>query len=180
MHFIPLIIKQNRNRRSWTLEQLAKEAGISRDVLIKIENHQASPRWGTVEKIFEALKIPLWKAMVIEEMDDAIPSITAAVVGRLQSGLWRRERGQPEPKGHVEEKLADEILRAIDKGLHGRLMDQVQLVETAPDERWSGAQLARVADTVARRFAPEEADDVIRILQAVSALRHPAEPDETH
>ncbi len=180
MHFIPLVIKQNRKSRSWTLEQLAKEAGISRDVLIKIENHQASPRWGTVEKIFEALGIPLWKAMLIEEMDDAIPSIASAVVRRLQSGLWRREPGQPEPKGQVEEKLADMILRAIDNSLHGRLLDQVQLVETVPDGRWSGAQLARVADTVARGFAPEEADDVIRILQAVSALRHPVEPADTH
>lgn len=175
MFLIPTLIRANRERRGWTMERLAREAGISKTIIVQIENHQSSPRWGTVEKIFAALEFPLWKAMLIEQMEDALPFMEAAVIGRLKTGLWRREPGQPEAKGQVEEKLADVILRAIDKGLHGQLMDQVQLMETAPSERWSGAQLARVADTVARGFAPGEVDDVIRILQAVSSLRHPAD-----
>lgn len=52
-------VKQHREALGWTQGRLAKEAGVSRPTVIKVENNKSYRRWGAAEesqrKVFNAL-----------------------------------------------------------------------------------------------------------------------------
>ena len=50
-------VRELRNARGWTLEQAAKEAGLARSTLSKIENGQMSPTYEALKKLAEGLAI---------------------------------------------------------------------------------------------------------------------------
>ena len=52
-------IRAARRKRGWSQETLAKEAGISRGYLARLETGRQDPTVGTVEKIARALRIKL-------------------------------------------------------------------------------------------------------------------------
>ncbi|WP_432974691.1 helix-turn-helix domain-containing protein [Dactylosporangium sp. CA-233914] len=56
---IGLRVKQERQSRRWTLDQLAEVAGVSRRMLINVEQGAANPSVGTLLRISDALGVGL-------------------------------------------------------------------------------------------------------------------------
>lgn len=56
-------IKEWRDRRGLTQEQLADKAGISRGFLARLETARHDPKLSTLEKIAKALKIDIAKLL---------------------------------------------------------------------------------------------------------------------
>ena len=52
-------VRALRKERNWTLEQAAKEAGLARSTLSKIENEQMSPTFDAVQKLARGLGISI-------------------------------------------------------------------------------------------------------------------------
>ncbi|MEM8730907.1 MAG: XRE family transcriptional regulator [Pseudomonadota bacterium] len=52
-------VRELRKSRGWTLEKAAKQAGLARSTLSKIENAQMSPTYDALKKLAEGLKIPV-------------------------------------------------------------------------------------------------------------------------
>lgn len=52
-------IKQERKSRAWTLDQLAEAAGVSRRMLVNVEQGAANPSVGTLLRLSDALGIGL-------------------------------------------------------------------------------------------------------------------------
>jgi transcriptional regulator with XRE-family HTH domain len=50
-------VRALRKARGWTLEQAARQAGLARSTLSKIENGQMSPTWDALKKLAEGLAI---------------------------------------------------------------------------------------------------------------------------
>ena len=81
-------IKQRRNSRGWTLDQLAERSGVSRRMLVSIEQGSANPSIATLLLISDALGIGL-PALV--DMDRS-PGLRVTRAGTAPV-LWRGERG---------------------------------------------------------------------------------------
>ena len=97
-------VRELRKAKGWTLDQAAKQAGLARSTLSKIENGQMSPTYEAVKKLAEGLKIsvpqlftPAGKAQVSGRM-----SVTKSGSGQahvtttyehelLAGGLSRKE-----------------------------------------------------------------------------------------
>jgi transcriptional regulator with XRE-family HTH domain len=56
---IGLRVRQNRQSRRWTLDRLAETAGVSRRMLVNVEQGVANPSVGTLLRISDALGIGL-------------------------------------------------------------------------------------------------------------------------
>ncbi|MEJ6398282.1 helix-turn-helix domain-containing protein [Yoonia sp. 208BN28-4] len=54
-----LRVRELRKARSWTLEQAAKQAGLARSTLSKIENGQMSPTYEALKKLATGLEISI-------------------------------------------------------------------------------------------------------------------------
>ncbi len=52
-------VKQERNGRSWTLDQLAEFAGVSRRMLVNVEQGAVNPSIGTLLRLSDALGVGL-------------------------------------------------------------------------------------------------------------------------
>ncbi|MBS8225280.1 helix-turn-helix domain-containing protein [Vannielia litorea] len=52
-------VRSLRTAQGWTLEQAARQAGLARSTLSKIENGQMSPTYDAVKKLADGLKISL-------------------------------------------------------------------------------------------------------------------------
>ncbi|MEM7076730.1 MAG: XRE family transcriptional regulator [Pseudomonadota bacterium] len=50
-------VRELRKQRGWTLEQAARQAGLARSTLSKIENAQMSPTYDALKKLAEGLNI---------------------------------------------------------------------------------------------------------------------------
>jgi transcriptional regulator with XRE-family HTH domain len=50
-------VRELRRARDWTLEQAARQAGLARSTLSKIENGQMSPTWDALKKLATGLEI---------------------------------------------------------------------------------------------------------------------------
>lgn len=81
-------VKQERQERRWTLDQLAEAAGVSRRAVVNVEQGAANPSVGTLLRISDALGIGL-PALV------APPAPRPAIVTRAGDGaaLWTGEHG---------------------------------------------------------------------------------------
>src|SRR4051812_19339718 len=81
-------VRQERQSRRWTLDQLAQAAGVSRRMVINVEQGAANPSVGTLLRISDALGVGL-PALV------APPQPTPVRVTRSGDGavLWSSECG---------------------------------------------------------------------------------------
>lgn len=81
-------VKRERQSRRWTLDQLAKAAGVSRRMVINVEQGAANPSVGTLLRISDALGVGL--PALVER-----PAPTAVKVTRHGDGavLWQSESG---------------------------------------------------------------------------------------
>jgi transcriptional regulator with XRE-family HTH domain len=81
-------VKQERNARRWTLDRLAEAAGVSRRMVVNVEQGTANPSVGTLLRLSEALGIGL-PALV----EPPAPSAARVVRRGEGSTLWRGEFG---------------------------------------------------------------------------------------
>lgn len=81
-------VRQERQTRQWTLDQLVEESGVSRRMLIDIEQGVANPSIGILLKLSDALEVGL---------PALVDSPAAAAVNVTRSGagaeLWSGEAG---------------------------------------------------------------------------------------
>jgi transcriptional regulator with XRE-family HTH domain len=77
-----------RTERSWTLNELAARSGISRRLIVQMEQAQANPSIGTLLRLADAFEVAL---------SDLLPEQPAATVGVRPAGetlqLWVGPRG---------------------------------------------------------------------------------------
>ena len=60
---VAMRVKEWRDRRGLTQEQLAKKAGISRGYLARLETARQDPKLSTLEKLAKALKVDVAKLL---------------------------------------------------------------------------------------------------------------------
>jgi transcriptional regulator with XRE-family HTH domain len=60
-------VRSLRSSHGWTLDQLAARAGVSKGVLVALEQGRGNPSLGTLIRISEALCVPLTRLVQIEE-----------------------------------------------------------------------------------------------------------------
>lgn len=81
-------VKQERQARRWTLDQLAEKAGVSRRAVVNVEQGAANPSVGTLLRISDALGIGL-PALVAPPAPKPV-TLTPAGEGAV---LWTGEQG---------------------------------------------------------------------------------------
>src|SRR5256885_4481345 len=81
-------VRQGRNSRGWTLDQLAERSGVSRRMLVSIEQGSANPSIATLLLVSDALGIGL-PALV--DMDR--PSGLRVIRAGAAPVLWRGKLG---------------------------------------------------------------------------------------
>lgn len=81
-------IRSLRLAHSWSLDQLAARAGVSKGVLVALERSRANPNLSTLIRISEALGVPLTRMVQVEEE----PPITLFPASR-HVVLWRGPSG---------------------------------------------------------------------------------------
>jgi transcriptional regulator with XRE-family HTH domain len=81
-------IRQERNALRWTLDRLAEAAGVSRRMLVNVEQGAANPSVGTLLRISDALGIGL--PALVEPPARSAVRVTRAGHGSI---LWRGQHG---------------------------------------------------------------------------------------
>jgi transcriptional regulator with XRE-family HTH domain len=81
-------VRRLRSARSWTLNELAARSGISRRLIVQIEQAQANPSVGTLLRLADAFEVTL---------RELLPEPPAAAAGMRPAGeelqLWNGPRG---------------------------------------------------------------------------------------
>ncbi|MCG8512249.1 MAG: XRE family transcriptional regulator [Rhodospirillales bacterium] len=80
-------IRKFRNRRGYTLEQVAEASGLTRSYLSKVENFRVTPSLATLSKLGEALGVTV--AELVEGLDSRPPLV---VTRRNEYELVERDR----------------------------------------------------------------------------------------
>jgi len=100
-------VRELRKARDWTLEQAAREAGLARSTLSKIENAQMSPTFELMKKLAEGLGIgmpqlftPPSKAQVNGRMD-----VTRSEMKRGDSAYYDASMGHNVVSTSAEDAL---------------------------------------------------------------------------
>lgn len=81
-------LKEARSERGWTLDQLATRSGVSKGMLVQIEQARTNPSIGTLSKIGEALGVSL--SDLVET--DAGPVVRVVTEGEA-ARLWETDAG---------------------------------------------------------------------------------------
>jgi transcriptional regulator with XRE-family HTH domain len=81
-------VRQERQARRWTLDQLADVAGVSRRMLVNVEQGVANPSVGTLLRLSDALGVGL--PALVEPPETAPLKVTRSGVG---AALWTGEAG---------------------------------------------------------------------------------------
>lgn len=81
-------VKHERQSHNWTLDQLAETAGVSRRMLVNVEQGAANPSLGTLLRISDALGVGL--PSLVESPHPKPMKITRRGDG---AALWRSEAG---------------------------------------------------------------------------------------
>ena len=77
-----------RTERGWSLDQLAARSGVSKGVLVALEQGRSNPNLATLAKVADAFGVPLTR--LVERPDDTGVQITGPAQARL---LWRGPNG---------------------------------------------------------------------------------------
>ena len=81
-------VRQHRNARGWTLDELSDRSGVSRRMLINIEHGEGNPSIATLLRISDALGVGLPVLVDVERPQD----LTVTSAG-LAPELWRGPSG---------------------------------------------------------------------------------------
>lgn len=93
-------VRELRKARDWTLEQAARQAGLARSTLSKIENGQMSPTYDALKKLATGLEISVPQLFT--------PPRAEKVNGRM--AVTRDSEGQPQATTTYEHRLLAEQL----------------------------------------------------------------------
>lgn len=85
---IGLRVRQERQGRHWTLDQLSELAGVSRRMLVNVEQGAANPSVGTLLRISDALGVGL--PALVEPPEQRLVKVTRAGEG---AALWSSYAG---------------------------------------------------------------------------------------
>jgi transcriptional regulator with XRE-family HTH domain len=77
-----------RTERGWSLDQLAVRSGVSKGVLVALEQGRSNPSLGTLVRVSDAFGIPVTR--LVETTDEPAVRISAANAARI---LWRGQAG---------------------------------------------------------------------------------------
>lgn len=177
MEIIPSLIRRFRKGNGWTTAELARRAGVSRSVIVRLEGGENAPRWDTLVGILEQLNVPVWRAIAVEYAPEVITELRDAVVKRFRSGKWRRQPGKPELLGGFEDKLADFILRDLDSVMGGKMesLSELPVLEeeeaSEPDvahlvHGWTGSEVEEMIQTVTSRIPPTGLNALLALIEA--------------
>jgi transcriptional regulator with XRE-family HTH domain len=81
-------VRVSRAAHGWSLDTLAARSGVSKGVLVNLEQGRANPSLGTLIKIAEALGVPLTRLVQVEE-----EPILRVFPADRHVVLWRGESG---------------------------------------------------------------------------------------
>ena len=106
MAFLPPVdlgarVRELRKARSWTLEQAAKQAGLARSTLSKIENGQMSPTYDALKKLAVGLEISIPQLFT--------PPAADQVTGRM--AITKSGEGAAKATSTYEHQLLADTLR---------------------------------------------------------------------
>lgn len=118
MKYIPSLVRCHRQALGLSLEALAGKAGVSKAILVKLENNQTNPQWGTLEKVFAALDIPLWRAVLEEASDDIIPQLAEILRTTFRTGNLDLSK-DTKLEGSFDLKFAKEMCLVINQEFDG-------------------------------------------------------------
>ncbi|WP_162467145.1 XRE family transcriptional regulator [Streptomyces cavernae] len=97
-------VKRWRNERGFTLEALAARAGVSRGMLIQIEQARTNPSIGTVVKIGDALGVSITTLLDYEQGPKVriVPAEQAVRLWHTEAGSYNRLLAGTEAPGPLE------------------------------------------------------------------------------
>lgn len=81
-------VRRIRAERGWSLDSLAARAGVSKGVLVGLEQGGANPSLGTLLRVSDALGVPLTRMVQVEEE----PLVRLLPADR-HADLWRGDAG---------------------------------------------------------------------------------------
>src|SRR5881628_182 len=81
-------VRQERQARRWTLDQLAEAAGVSRRMLVSVEQGAVNPSVGTLLRLSDALGVGL--PALVDVPSPKPVKVTRAGMGAV---LWSSELG---------------------------------------------------------------------------------------
>lgn len=93
-------VRDLRKARGWTLEQAARQAGLARSTLSKIENGQMSPTYDALKKLAQGLEISVPQLFT--------PPARERISGRM--AMTRSGTGTPKATATYEHELLAEAL----------------------------------------------------------------------
>jgi transcriptional regulator with XRE-family HTH domain len=82
-------VRAGRAERRWTLDELAARSGVSRRLIVRIEQADANPSLATLLKLAAGLGVPLTELLVGQPQDRPV----AVVSGRDAMTLWATPTG---------------------------------------------------------------------------------------
>src|SRR5262249_56921288 len=81
-----------RADRGWSLDQLAGRSGVSKGVLVALEQGRSNPNLATLARIGDAFGVPVTR--LVDVSDEPVVRITGVEQARV---LWRGEAGGARP-----------------------------------------------------------------------------------
>ena len=82
------ILQSLRAERGWSLDQLASRSGVSKGVLVALEQGRSNPNLATLVRIGDAFGVPVTR--LVDVSDEPVVRITGPEQARV---LWRGEAG---------------------------------------------------------------------------------------
>jgi len=82
------ILQSLRAERGWSLDQLASRSGVSKGVLVALEQGRSNPNLATLARIGDAFGVPVTR--LVDVSDEPVVRITGPEQARV---LWRGEAG---------------------------------------------------------------------------------------
>jgi transcriptional regulator with XRE-family HTH domain len=85
---IARVLQSFRSERGWSLDQLVLRSGVSKGVLVALEQGRSNPNLATLARIAEAFGVPVTR--LLDVSDEPVVRITGPDQART---LWRGEEG---------------------------------------------------------------------------------------
>lgn len=97
-------VRALRGAHGWSLDQLAARSGVSKGVLVALEQARGNPNLGTLIRVAEALGIPLTRLVQVEEEPpiQLFPSSRHVVLWQGESGGTGTLLAGSDPRPSVE------------------------------------------------------------------------------
>ena len=152
-------VREARLERGWTLDQLATRSGVSKGMVVQIEQARTNPSIGTLSKVGEALGVSLSDLVETggEPLVRVVPAGDAAQLWETDLGstarlivgghrpdfieLWEWVLAPGDTyEGHVHAQGIRELLHVIDGVLTLTVSDSVSTIETGASASYAGDQ----------------------------------------